>query len=265
MTKLIIRQNNSSHLQQDAFELNQYAVIRQIQSWQSVLDLYQQLKQELNPRKVLFILEDIGQCNYTSMHAAMRDELYFNESEYVGDAEGEEEDLILENIQPLAVEHYIRQLNQNENSVAFKALKNKFQYTQQNFESLIKINTHPEGILDEEVEIKLVNVSTDIEKFAAKLNGYFSCDFNPNESFSFIQYLDEKFKLEYVGLGASLLFFIKTEKFDLTTIQKLIADLTDIYGFNVEMIQYLEQHLAQQNYVILPYVESLDVFDGCFD
>lgn len=265
MKQLNIKKNTNARISQDAHELNLYACINDVRDWQDLMEIYQKLKQEHAPKKILLLLEDIGQCNYTSMHASMRDELYFDESKYMGDVEGEQEDIVLENIQPLAVQYYIQQLNKVENQVNFKKLHKKFEYSQEDFDLLIQIHKYPEAILDSAIEVKLVDVEQESEKFVAQLNGYFSCDLNPMESFTLIRHLHDQFGLEYLGLGASLLFFIKNDQFDPSNISNLLDDLSEIYTFNSDIFAYFTKHLAEQNYLILPYVESLNVFEGCFD
>ena len=71
--------------------------------------------------------------------------------------------------------------------------------------------------------------------------------------------------LEYIGLGASLLFFIKTSRFDVAKVDELIHSITAIYQFNNNTIEFLQQHLLQQEHLILPFVESLETFEGCYD
>ena len=265
MKKLNIKKNTNPKISQEAHELNQYAWINDVSDWQDLMGVYQQLKQQVAPKKVLLILEDIGQCNYTSMHASMNDALYFDPSEYIGEVNGQEEDILYENSQPLAIKYYLEQLSKAENQVEFKNLKAKSKYSQADFDLLIQIHEHPEKILDSAIETKLVNVELESEKFVAQLNGYFSCDFNPMESFSLIQYLEKNFAFEYIGLGASLFFFIKTAQFNSINNQKLIDELTTIYGFDSTIVDFLKKHLMTHDYLILPYVESLEVFEGCLD
>lgn len=265
MKKLNIKQNTNPKISQEAHELNQYAWINDVGSWQDLMDIYQSLKQQVAPKKVLLLLEDIGQCNYTSMHASMGDELYFDESEYLGDANGQEEEILSENLEPLAIRYYLEQLAKMHNQIKLKKLADKFEYSQEDFDLLIQIHEHPEIIFDSAIEVKLVNVEQESEKFVAQLNGYFSCDLNPMESFSLIQYLEKNFALEYIGLGASLFFFVKNEAFEIDKLNELLNDLSKIYKLNNDIFTFLKSHLLDKNYLILPYVESLEVFEGCFD
>lgn len=56
-------------------ESEYFATIWAVDSWQSVQTCYHQLSEQLSPEKVLFILDDIDQCEYTSMHASDHDVL----------------------------------------------------------------------------------------------------------------------------------------------------------------------------------------------
>lgn len=85
MTILDIKEKENSLITDDAHELICYATISEISSWKDVTNLYSELKQKHLPKKVLLLLEDIGQCQYTSMHASMGDGLYFDTSELVED------------------------------------------------------------------------------------------------------------------------------------------------------------------------------------
>uniref|UniRef100_UPI001D18F84D hypothetical protein n=1 Tax=Acinetobacter oleivorans TaxID=1148157 RepID=UPI001D18F84D len=198
-----------------------------------------------------------GQCQYTSMHASMGKGLYFDASELIED----DSEASWDNTRPLELQYHIEQLLKQENYIDFNKLPKKFNYCDQDQSTLLQINAEPEKILDEVIQVKLVNSETETQKFAACLNGYFSCDLNPFESFSLIQHVDQNYDLEYVGLGASLLFFIKTPKFDANKTPQLLNDLSNFYQFNQSTHIQLEQHLSNHEYLILPYVESLEVFD----
>lgn len=259
MTTLNIENKANTLLSDEAQELLCFATISESKSWKDVLNLYLEIKAKNAPKKVLMLLEDIGQCEYTSMHASMGDGLYFDTSEII--EEGEDEDISYYNTLPFQVKYHIDQLLRSENKVNIRDLHGKFNYSDQDLSVLLKINEQPEKILDEVIQIKLVDSENDHQKFAAQLNGYFSCDLSPFESFSLIQYLDNNFDLEYVGLGASLLFFIKKPSFTLEKLDSLFEELDNIYSYNQETSSRLKQHLSDHNYMILPYVDSLDIFD----
>ncbi|WP_252060969.1 hypothetical protein [Acinetobacter sp. AHP123] len=256
MTILDIKEKENLLITNDAHELICYATINEIDLWKDVVNLYSEIKQNNFPKKVLLLLEDIGQCQYTSMHASMGDGLYFDTSELVED----DSEASWDNTRPLELQYHIEQLLKPENYIDFNNLPKKLQYSDEDQATLLQINAEPEEILDEVIQVKLVNSVTETQKFAACLNGYFSCDLNPFESFSLIQHLDQNYDLEYVGLGASLLFFIKTPKFDANKTPQLLNELSNFYQFNQITHNQLEQHLSNHEYLILPYVESLEVF-----
>lgn len=257
MTILDMKEKENPLITDDAHELICYATINEIDLWKDVVNLYSEIKQNNFPKKVLLLLEDIGQCQYTSMHASMGDGLYFDTSELVED----DSEASWDNTRPLELQYHIEQLLKPENYIDFNNLPKKLKYSDEDQATLLQINAEPEEILDEVIQVKLVNSETETQKFAACLNGYFSCDLNPFESFSLIQHLDQNYDLEYVGLGASLLFFIKTPKFDANKTPQLLNDLSNFYQFNQSTHTQLEQHLSNHEYLILPYVESLEVFD----
>lgn len=257
MTVLRIKEKENSLITDDAHELICYATMSKVNSWKDVLNLYSEIKQKHLSKKVLLILEDIGQCQYTSMHASMGDGLYFDASELVED----DSEASWDNTRPLELQYHIEQLLKPENYIDFNSLPKKLNYCDEDQSTLLQINAEPEKILDDVIQVKLVNSKTETQKFAACLNGYFTCDLNPFESFSLIQHLDQNYGLEYVGLGASLLFFIKTLDFDANETTQLINELSNFYQFNQTTHNQLEQHLSNHEYLILPYVESLEVFD----
>jgi len=259
MTTLNIENKANTLLTDEAQELLCFATISESKSWEDVLDLYLEIKAKNAPKKVLMLLEDIGQCEYTSMHASMGDGLYFDTSEII--KECEDEDISYYNTLPFQVKYHIDQLLRSENKVSIRDLHEKFNYSDQDLSVLVKINEQPEKILDEVIQVKLVDSENDHQKFAAQLNGYFSCDLSPFESFSLIQYLDNNFDLEYVGLGASLLFFIKKPSFTSEKLDSLFEELDKIYSYNQETSVKLKQHLSDHDYIILPYVDSLDIFN----
>ncbi|MGV2454062.1 UNVERIFIED_CONTAM: hypothetical protein P4N62_04460 [Acinetobacter seifertii] len=183
MTILDIKEKENSLITDDAHELICYATINEINLWKDVVNLYSEIKQNNFPKKVLLLLEDIGQCEYTSMHASMGDGLYFDTSELVEDDSAAS----WENTRPLELQYHIEQLLKPENYIDFNNFSKKLKYSDEDQATLLQINAEPDKILDDVIQVKLVNSQTETQKFAACLNGYFSCDLNPFESFSLIE------------------------------------------------------------------------------
>lgn len=242
-----------------AQELIHFASLENISSWQDLVNTYQLIKDKHAPKKVLLLLEDVGQCEYTSMHASMKDGLYFDETDNYP-ANTSEDEVHVENIRPLEVNYHIQQLLKLDNQVHFSELCNKFTYNSHDFNKLIKINQFPEKVLDKTIKVKLIDTAIEAHKFAAQLNGYFSCDLNPFESFSLIRHLDENYALEYIGLGASLLFFIQSRELSNNQINTLMQDLAQLYRFDEIVKEELKKVFLEKEYLIIPYSESLDAF-----
>ena len=62
----------------------------------------------------MLLLEDIGQCEYTSMHASMSDGLYFDEADNQL-SDSEDDGFHAENFRPSEVNYHIEQLLKLEN------------------------------------------------------------------------------------------------------------------------------------------------------
>ncbi len=238
-------------------QLSHYASITNISSWQEVLDCYAQLKQLVQPKKVFLVLDDLGQASYTSMHATQDEDLYFDSNQYLQDIEDKEWDIVYKNVcLPLELEHYTQQLSLPEHQKSIADFADKMDlYDEDDFKTIIYLNQNPLPALEQELVVKVANVATDALKLAILPNGYFSCDFNPFENFAIIKCL-EHYGLEFIGLGAALLGWVKTEYFDPNKIDALMEDLVSIYHFSPQYQQQLRELILTQNYLILPYTES---------
>lgn len=254
MTKLEINHKNSD-ISQEAHDLNHYATISNIQSWQDVLNIYQDIKQQIAPRKVFLTLDDLAQASYTSMHAIENDELYFDPEELYEGKSDDEIDAMDEQLRFYELPHFVKQLLEPKHQKKLSSFADCLTYDENDFQTLLQMNQNPLPVLDSEIVIKLVNVETEVLKFAVLPNGYFSCDLQPFENFAIIQLLAE-YGFEFLGLGASLLGFVKTESFKIEKSTAFIEKLTQIYHFDLDTQNTLIQHIKSQNYLILTYTES---------
>ncbi|TCM63237.1 hypothetical protein EC844_12256 [Acinetobacter calcoaceticus] len=252
-----LEQVQTSALQQ----LQQYAQISEITAWSDVLALYRQLKQEQlkqqQPNQVLLILDDVNQCYYTSMHAGQRDELYFDEELHFKDLDKDQYSVAEQQVELYQLQYRIEQLQAPELQTSITALSKVLDYGAEDGAVLLAINANPVPMLDEQVEVKVFAAPSPALKLAAMPNGYFSVDLNPFQSYALIQHLEQCYGLEFVGLGASLLYFVKTTVLSAVQIEQLIACLSQMYQFDQATQQGLQQHLLQQDYLILSYGESL--------
>ncbi|RZG77522.1 hypothetical protein [Acinetobacter sp. WCHAc060025] len=264
MATLIINQNKNPEINQDEFDLNEYGQIHEMADWQGVLDIYLQLKKDVYPKKVFVVLDDVGQAMYTSMHATQNDDLYFDLEEQFKDVSENDFKQIEAQQGVHEVNYYVKQLLKDKNIIEIKDLKNCLKYDTDDFKVICQMNHAPLAVLESELRIKLVDVETEVLKFAVLPNGYFSCDLQPFESFAIIQLL-EKFGFEFLGLGASLLGFVKTESFKIEKSTALIDELNQVYHFDLSTQNTLIQHIKTQNYLILTYTESPQEYADFYD
>lgn len=247
-----------------------YGFIEQVLDWDSMIKIYQQLKGKV-PEKVLLLLDDIPQCNYTSGHASYGDGLDFDWmqlEEYSGLSDDEIDELAETIIPPLATKYRVKQIEKyiTEHSFSEKIEKNisktKY-YGDEDFKALKYINQKPFEILFKEdgrsnkrtVAVKLADVEKESLKIAEQPNGYFSCDLNTFENYFVIDELD-KFGYEFIGLGASMIYFIKTNEYSNTNDTKVIEFISKAYSFSQQAREDYASFVSDNNYLVLPFTEQ---------
>lgn len=256
--KLNIRQDEQIDL--DVHQFKHYADIVEIQSWAELLESYLALKQEVKPKKVFLVLDDRSQAEYTSMHAQLGDKLYFDDSQYfegIEDIGSRESHLIESNVvTPLVFQHHVQQLSHLDHQRSFESLVGKMQhYDESDLEALVYFNENLLISINTEITVKIADVETEPLKLAMMPNGYFSCDFDSFENFAIIQQM-QHYGFEFIGLGASLLGWIKTSDFKAEKIEDLIQDLSVIYPLDLSHQKAMKALILKNNYLILPYSES---------
>ncbi|MEG0604612.1 MAG: hypothetical protein RR487_08910 [Acinetobacter sp.] len=255
--KLNIRQDEQIDL--DVHQLNHYADIVEIHSWAELLESYLSLKQDVHPKKVFLVLDDAAQAKYTSMHAVEDDRLYVDFSDDLNEIEVNDPlwNQTYQNVcVPKQFQHYIQQLSHLDHQRSFKSLAGKMQhYDENDLEALVYFNQHLLISMDSEIAVKVADVETEALKLAMMPNGYFSCDFDSFENFAIIQQM-QHYGFEFMGLGASLLGWIKTSDFKADKIEDLIQDLAVIYPLDSSHQKAIKALILKNNYLILPYSES---------
>lgn len=242
----------------EAQHIECYAIITELSNWQDILNDYASIKQQLQPKKVLLILDDIPQAEYTSMHAIEDEALYFDSEAHFEDVGDDDEawEIAYKNSQPLAVAHYVLQLHAQANQKQLKQLAEKTKYYDaEDIQAILRINEHPLPVLDTQINVKVATLTDDAEKIAIFPNGYFSADFNSFENFALIRHL-ATYGFEFIGIGASLLYWIKTERFDHSKVETILQDLAQVYPLAVADQDKLKTLILENNYLILPYCES---------
>ena len=255
--KLNIRQDEQIDL--DVHQLNHYADIVEIHSWAELLESYLALKQDVHPKKVFLVLDDAAQAKYTSMHAVEDDRLYVDFSDDLNEIEVNDPrwERTYQNVcVPKQLQHYIQQLSHPNHQRSFKSLAGKMQhYDENDLEALVYFNENLLISTNTEIKVKVADVETESLKLAMMPNGYFSCDFDSFENFAIIQQM-QHYGFEFIGLGASLLGWIKTSDFKADKIEDLIQDLAVIYPLDPSHQKAMKALILKNNYLILPYSES---------
>lgn len=255
--KLNIRQDEQIDL--DVHQFNHYADIVEIHSWAELLESYFSLKQDLHPKKVFLVLDDAAQAKYTSMHAVEDDRLYVDFSDDLNEIEVNDPlwERTYQNVfVPKQLQHYIQQLSHPNHQRSFESLAGKMQhYDENDLEALVYFNQHLLISIDSEIAVKVANIETEALKLAMMPNGYFSCDFDAFENFAIIQQM-QHYGFEFIGLGASLLGWIKTSDFKADKIEDLIQDLAVIYPLDSSHQKAMKALILKNSYLILPYSES---------
>lgn len=262
--KLNIRQDEQIDL--EVHQFNHYADIVEIQSWAELLECYRSLKQEVYPKKVFLVLDDRAQAEYTSMHAQLGEQLYFDDRQYFEGIEdiGSRDSLLIESniVTPLLFQHHVQQLSHLDHQRSFESLAGKMQhYDESDLEALVYFNQHLLISTHTEIMVKVAVVETEALKLAIMPNGYFSCDFDPFENYALIQKM-QYYGFEFIGLGAALLGWIKTADFKAEKVEDLIQDLALIYPLDASHQQQLKALILKHDYLILPYSESPQEYLG---
>lgn len=223
--------------------LKGYAHCCQIESITNVLSLYDELKNKFVEYTPLFIFEDIGQCEYTSFHRQISD----YSSEEIDD--------------PACKQQFLYTLEQlNKTKISLDEIYTETFFTE-DFYKLRDVNNNPVHLFKCGLDIKLCPTKKSTDTFAAMINGYFECDFQPNENYAIIQKLYSDYHFDFIGIGSVFLFFKRIQPLSKELAKNLSYDLEKIYNFTSEELQkILSEHLTTKEYLFLPYSENFEEF-----
>lgn len=186
----------------------------------------------------LFTLDDVGQAQYTSGHAAMKHEL------------GEAGDLDISFLPPECFEdgEYLGYLN----------TKAEFAVCAHNYARLVQASsfeaacTHgvtldaerlaewsdyqddPLSLFDQPTAVMVVPVERSWDALFAFPNGYFSCDLGPAETHAVARHFCEEHGYELLGIGASYLGFLRPAPASADQAQAIATDLCRLYSVTDE-------------------------------
>ncbi|MFT0211684.1 hypothetical protein VQ643_03595 [Pseudomonas sp. F1_0610] len=228
--------------------LTGYVRIEQFSSIAEIIQTYQQLKAQHPTQAVLLILDDQNQCDYTSWHCIECLEL----------AESEAEVDYADPNYPLHLLPAIRHLlQQTDIASQWASMAEKTEhYSAADWKSFLAVNHNPLPTLKKSLLVRMADLPNTAEKLAITPNGYFTCDFNPFENYAIIESLTTEFGYEFLGLGAALLGFIKTERFSNDKAKEVIQRLKQIYPLPEDIAAQMQELIIQQDYLFLFYTES---------
>ena len=234
---------------------------------ESINDIFETLatfKHEFKNHSVLATLDDLGQAQYTSMHATMSHDLddteghdlssvdaaAFDNGEHIGYLSGKSE-------------FFIREKNflSKTKSIDFSAVcREGLTIGESEMDVLENIHAAPLDYIDDKILIKIVPVQTSALAISAFPNGYFSCDLNPFHNYAIANYLEEKYGYELFGLGASLIGLKRDKPLDISSSNEIANDLAKLYNSqnNQAVIDRFAKLTQRFNYLLLKYVECLE-------
>jgi len=235
-----------------------------IDSFAELLKIRADYQSQYPDYSILLTLDDLGQAQYTSMHAKSSHDL--------DDIEGYD----LSSVDKSAFE--------NGEHIGYLTTKSEFFIRKGNFEKKIQdisfadvcaegitiddeldvlesINLKPEALLDTEVLMMIVPVADSALALCAFPNGYFSCDLNPFQNYALAKYLHVNYQYQLLGIGASCIGFIRHETLKSAEIEKLAIDVAKLYQCedDAESIRRFAKMITDNQYLFLKYTESLDM------
>lgn len=253
---MIVIKSNNDKTPDEIFNIG---VVNEVKSWQEVVDF---ILKENTQNKTSFILssfDDYHQACYTSGHATGNDELDYSPPDE------EEVDYDSTLYYQAAFEHRLKALRASDFS-DLSTLMGRIELSQEDIEILIKVNADPLQVCDLPLKLDQVPVLKSFELLAYFPNGYFSCDLNTFENKILSDHLTQNFDYQLIAIGASFLGFAQKEPLNSIQAEKLLEQLSALYGVrDKESLQPLGHLCEKQNYLFLPYVESLDVYDSLLE
>jgi hypothetical protein len=237
-------------------------IIENLSSFDELMEVYQEYRQQHAGKTILLTLDDLGQAEYTSVHSIMFNDLdetagydlsgidpaCFEEGEHIGYLSTPSEFFIRK-------ENFLKKTV----DVDFLAVCDRGLTIDENEVSgVVKIMRSPIAYLDKQIILNVVPVEKPYEGIFGFPNGYFQSDLDPFENFALAKYLYEKYELMLFGIGASLLGFIRNDKWEAQQARELIHDLSQLYNTEESVLEQLLEPIQNSHYVFLKYIEHLE-------
>ncbi|WP_051610029.1 hypothetical protein [Terasakiella pusilla] len=235
------------------------------QSFAEILEQLSTLEKSAPGHIALTSLDDLGQAQYTSIHATLSKDLDDIKGHDLSSLSPESfEDGEHRGYLSNKSEFFIREAN-----FLSKAKETTFEdiftrhlcITDQEIDALEQVHANPLKYIDSKVLIKVSPVQSSALALVSFPNGYFSCDLNPFENYVLANHLEENYGLRLCGMGASLLGFRHSRKFDVQTALKLGAELAKIYHRENEtsVIERFANLVQTHEYFFIKYVEEINL------
>ena len=236
-------------------------VIEKLTSFDELIEIYQEYKQNHSGKTILLTLDDLGQAEYTSTHSILYNDL--NETDGY-DLSGLDKKCFEdgEHIGYLSTpaEFFIRKENflKKTKAVDFSMVcESGLTIDDNEILVLTKINQSPLPFLDQQILLKIIPVKHSYEGVCGFPNGYFSSDLNPFENYALAKHLNEKYSFELFGIGASYVGFIRNETLTENNIRELKTDLSKLYNTTENALDHFVKTIQNNKYLFLKYIEYI--------
>lgn len=203
-----------------------------ISDWETVdqlLDFRDTRKLETPDQQLLFILDDIHQASYTSMHATTSGELdsvpdgYLTEDEQASyDSEckislAQRTKIVIGNL-TASIEQTTLDLNSG-NLIPID----------EDEVDLVNLHNQTSYVFNSPALCKKIVASDPSMAIAAHPNGYFADDLNPAENYLLAEHMRNNFGYEILGLGSFLAAYVRPEPFDKGEVTTVIESIRGLY------------------------------------
>jgi hypothetical protein len=220
----VTRYEPSEKVVRGRLDTNTVARLDKVGTFTELLGVLAELRAEHGPARILCTLDDVGQCAYTSGHAAEDDRLWFDEDDPDND-----DPSVRRRADDARAAHVAAALEDPGPRVAWDDLPGARLGGEADVAALIEVNRNPDGFLDDVVLVQRVPVPRDDLAIAGIPNGYFTADWNVFQNHTVIRRMAGH-GYRHIGIGASLLGFDRAATPSTDQAQAVVADLKHLFG-----------------------------------
>ncbi|MFC4815748.1 hypothetical protein [Flavobacterium sp. GCM10023249] len=230
-------------------------------TFDDLLAVHHQFKREHQDHSVIITLDDLGQAEYTSTHAILAHDLDTIEGHDLTGIDAS----AFENGEHLGYlstpsEFFIQRENflQKAQECSFSdACDSGLTIDDSEIQLLEKIQQSPITYLDKQVLVKIVPARHSYEALCGFPNGYFSSDLDPFENYALARHLHDHYGYTFLGIGASLLGFIREQPLEVEAAKALATDLIALYNSDESSYERMLALIENRTYLFLKYTEYL--------